>query len=247
MADGRTLDLIAGGRGSRLRSLLDWRHPGLPKHLLPIPGSEGGEDTLLTHAIEQALGVFDHIRVHVAAPDVPVFERYTAPYQGLVSLVIDHDMTGPLGPVARQLGSADARVFAFGGDAYCRFDWQDMIDRHSDHDLPVTALVAASPGTTAGARVKVRRGGPGCTPVMSWERAPELDAGDLINIGGYIFDAVAPVRAVFAAAERHSEDAILGELASHGLLAAYVPDEPGFNVNTPETYRQLWGYLAPSP
>jgi NDP-sugar pyrophosphorylase family protein len=237
------MDLIAGGRGSRLRTLLDERYPGLPKHLLPIrqPGTAG---TLLTHAIEQALVVFGHVRVHVAEADVELFEQYTAAYRRQISLVIDSHMTGPLGPVARRLRSVAEPVFAFGGDAYCRFDWQDMIGRHAAHDLPVTALVASSPGARGGARVMVRSAAGRCAPVTCWERTAEIDDGELINIGGYVFDPTPSVRAVFAGAERHSEDAILGELARQGLLAAYVAGEPGFNVNTPETYFELCSYLA---
>lgn len=244
VAPGRTMDLIAGGRGSRLRTLLDERYPGLPKHLLPIP-QPGGAGTLLTHAIEQGLAVFDHVRVHVAEAGVDLFEQYIATYGRRVSLVIDHHMTGPLGPVARRLRSVGAPVFAFGGDAYCRFDWLDLIDQHTAHNLSVTALVAPSRGVRGGgARVNVRSGAGRCTPVTCWERTAQLDDGELINIGGYVFDSTPSVRAVFADAERHSEDAILGELARQGLLAAYVAGEPGFNVNTPETYFELCSYLA---
>jgi NDP-sugar pyrophosphorylase family protein len=241
----RTLEVVAGGKGTRIRTLVQETLGDYPKHLLPLPVELAGASSLLGTVLLAGADDFSTFRVHVrdeAAETIGTALR--ADFGSRVVLAIDTELTGPLGPFARMLTAGETLYFA-GGDAYCTWDWKNLIRYHEAHALPVTALFATTVGGPGGARITVAQDAArGCAVVTRWDRVPDSADGDLMNIGAYIFDGTPEVLEIFAAQTKHSEDNILGELARRGLLAAYVSPDLGFNINTAETYTALIEHLA---
>src|SRR2546429_4187980 len=137
------IEVIAGGVGSRLQSLIDAEYPDLPKHLLPLPAQTPRRSTIVGNVVEDTLTAFRIARVHVRAETVRVFAEALEPFGHRVQIVPDTRLSGPLGPIASIMRETGKRVCMAGGDVCGRLTWGDLPAFHQTDPLPVTALFAS--------------------------------------------------------------------------------------------------------
>lgn len=231
----RTLNVSAGGKGERIAAYIATMSPFLPKHLLPIPTSGG---TLLGEIVLKAGKSFDEIRVWSSKETYP---RIVLGLEKLAAtnVVVDAQMSGPLGPLVRHALETKSRAYGCAGDFYCDFSWNDFEKFHESHGRPVSILVARSVAAPKGASFHVENG-----RVNSWERVPRTSKKDLINMGCYIIDPTPEVLQRFEKMSVHKEDELFDLLIPDGLVTGYDPGVVGFNVNVPEVYESLLHALA---
>ncbi len=226
----KQLHVSAGGRGERIATYTASIKPDLPKHLLPIP-VEG--KTLLGEITRQARDHFDQVVIWASETGLPhIASAVAAP---AVSVCVDTDMTGPLGPMVRELLTRQQRTYGCAGDFYCDFSWGDFESFHDSHGLPVSILVARSVAAPGGARFNLSTTG----AVLGWERVACTTEEDRINIGCYILDPAPEVERYLATMPRHKEDPFFDHLIAAGCVAGCDPGKLGFNVNVPEVYQAL--------
>lgn len=238
MNSNRHITISAAGQGSRIRKAMDGMGfpSNMPKSLLPT----GNGETLLGRITRQAMEVghvklyvnYDHVRTIGESSDMPAD----------ISLLINRNIYGPLGPIYLDLQYTGRRCFMAAGDFWADFRWSEFIAFHERHDKPVSILVGPSVPTTEGARFNVASDG----TVTSWERREKTTESDLINIGAYIID---PEKAVIRNIAKldshdHKEDPFNNLMINDGLMAAYVLKDTAFNVNNGEVYKKLLAYTA---
>jgi len=243
------ITISAAGQATRIRS---WMHKagfpeGTPKSVLPT-GAElpsGDKETLLGRIVRQAMrvgrvaiyGNYDTMRGLGECPDLPRD----------VDLVVNRNITGPLGPIYLDVLRTARQSYMAAGDFWAELDWEDFIRFHNSHDKPVSIVVGSSVAAEGGARFLVDDDG----TVRGWERVEgKTKETDLINIGGYIIDGYNPeayeiVRRLNA--ETHKEDPFNDALIAIGGLAAYVLPTRAFNANNGEVYQALVEYSASRP
>ena len=225
-----TLWISCGGRGSRMKDL--FRDPilDIPKHtlLIPTPGFN-----LIGEVLRGARGHFQRIRIVASASNVKYFVGMFE-HDPDVTVDIEKNPTGPLGPAVRETLSAQERSYLCGGDIFCEFDWDSVEDFHDGHEFPVTILLAKSCPMPSAACFVVE----GST-VLRWDRKEMSDHDDLINIGIYIIDPQEELCSLMRQLTRHKEDPFFSLLVSNHMLAAYVSHSVAYNVNTPATYQAL--------
>lgn len=235
------ITISAAGQGSRIReAMTNMGYPeDLPKSLLPT----GAGETLLGRITRQAMEVghvmlyvnYDHVRTIGESPDMP----------SDISLLINRNVYGPLGPIYLDLARTGRRCMMAAGDFWAEFEWSKFLAFHESHHKPVSILVGPSVPTKGGAKFHVAADG----TVQSWERVEHTTADDLINIGAYIID---PEKAVLQniaslAPRDHKEDPFNDMMIRDGLMAAYVLKEPAFNVNNEMVYKELARYTRDRP
>lgn len=232
----KTLHISAGGRGERMASYISSIRPFLPKHLLPIP-TEG--KTILGDIIFQALGDFEEIRVWASKETYP---RISFGLEKTVSVgvSVDAKMTGPLGPLMRNLIRNKVRTFGCAGDFYCQFSWNEFEKFHNSHGLPISILIAKSIPSPKGAKFNLGEHG----LINSWERVDKTSKEDRINIGCYIIDPTPEVLAMATEIVEHKEDHFFDMFISKKMVGGYDPEKIAFNVNVPEVYESLLHALA---
>lgn len=236
------ITISAAGKATRIR---DWMYSagldeGTPKSALPT----GAGETLLGRIVRQAMqvgdvqifGNYDTMRGLGECPDLPRD----------VSLVVNRNITGPLGPIYLDALRTRKQSYMAAGDFWAEFSWLKFIDFHNSHSNPASILVAPSVPTKSGARFNVANNG----SVLSWERVEHTRASDLINIGGYVLDGdnnelVEAVKKLNA--ETHKEDAFNDALIATGKLSAYVLDTTAFNVNDAHIYEAMFNYSKTRP
>ncbi len=231
----KTLNVSAGGKGERIAAYIATMSPFLPKHLLPIP-TDGG--TLLGEIVQNAGRNFDEVRVWSSK------ETYSRIVLGLEKLTntnvsVDVHMTGPLGPLIREVLATKSRAYGCAGDFYCDFSWVEFEKFHEAHERPVSILVARSVAAPKSARFHVESG-----YVNSWERVLLTSKKDLINIGCYIIDPTPDILGKIDKMKAHKEDELFDLLIPERLVSGYDPGTVGFNVNVPEIYESLLCALA---
>lgn len=221
----KTLNISAGGKSSRMNLL-----GGQSKHLLPLPGIK---KSILGKIVDDAKHHFDNIVIWGGdnTPDL------IKAFPGLV--IRDSEMTGPLGPMLRNLVATKQRVYGCAGDFVCDFSWKEFEEFHNSHDFPVSILVARSVPTMSGARF-FKNG----AQIFGWERVEgQSSIQDLINIGVYIVDSDDRVikSLEFSGNEKpsHKEDPFFTKMIALNLLAGYDPGKTGYNVNTQEIYNAI--------
>lgn len=230
----RKLHISAGGANTRLREYIYTNFGKIPKHLLPIPTPEG---TILGQIMRDAETYFDRMTVWTSKGNIADFLPLVQKHKR-ANYVVDTYMTGPLGPLIRQAMQYRARSYACAGDFYCPFSWKEMERFHDGHDRPITILLTQSlPAADAAVFELAEDGG-----VTGWSRR-DSTATDLINIGAYIIDPTPEVREMLAMLDRHKEDPFNTAAIDRGMLAGYVPDGMGFNVNTSSSYKLLLAHL----
>lgn len=231
----KTLQVSAGGRGERIASYITSIKPFLPKHLLPIP-TDG--KTILGEISFAAQKHFDEVKIWASKETYPQISLALSELT-TVKVLIDAEMTGPLGPLIRGVISARSRTFGCAGDFYCDFSWADFEKFHENHGQPISILTTKSVAAPEGARFQTHEG-----IVQSWERAKETSGTDLINIGCYIIDPTEKVLHLLKKLQKHKEDTFFEIFVSEKLVAGYDPGVLGFNVNVAEIYEKLLHALA---
>ena len=220
----KTLHISAGGKSSRMRLA------GECKHLLSIPGSS---QSILGKIVEDARSYFENVIIWSGENTPELIQAFPD------FVKRDECMTGPLGPIVRNLLSSNSRSYGCAGDFVCDFSWKEFENFHSRHGMPVSILVAPSIPVENGARF-IMDG----VRIAGWERCNTIE-GDLINIGAYIID---PDDRVFRAIMQlcsdeknppHKEDQFFTAMIAHGMLAGYNPGTIGYNVNSPRVYSHL--------
>jgi NDP-sugar pyrophosphorylase family protein len=109
---------------------------------------------------------------------------------------------------------------------------------HDMHDYPITILLARSSPALGAAVFERSEDG----SVTNWSRK-DSNENDLINIGAYIIDPTPEVLKLLRDLSHHKEDPFNTAAIKAQLMAAYVAEEVGFNVNTSSSYHHLLGYL----
>ncbi len=231
----KTLHISAGGRGERIAVYIATIRPFLPKHLLPIP-TEG--KTILGEIVSRAHIYFEEVVVWSSKETYP---RISLALEDLtpVKVRMDAEMTGPLGPMMRNLLVTKQRTFGCAGDFYCDFSWREFEKFHDSHGLPISILVAKSVPAPSGARFHLSNG-----LITTWERIEKTTKEDRINIGCYIVDPVSVVVSELQALKKHKEDPFFDIFVPKKLVAGYDPGALGFNVNVAEVYERLLHALA---
>ena len=231
----KTLHVSAGGRGERIAAYIASIKPFLPKHLLPIP-TEG--KTILGEIIFNAHAYFEDVMIWSSKetyPRISLALEYLMPFR----VRVDSKMTGPLGPMVRELLARGHRTFGCAGDLYCKFSWKEFEKFHDSHGLPISILVARSVAAPSGARFHLGDG-----YINGWERVEKTTTEDRINIGCYIVDPVPEVVSELQAMRKHKEDLFFDTFIAKKLVAGYDPGVLGFNVNVAEVYEHLLHALA---
>lgn len=231
----KILHISAGGRGERIAAYIASIKPFLPKHLLPIP-TEGR--TILGEIIFRAHAHFEEITIWSSKETYP---RISLALEDLmpVRVRVDVEMSGPLGPMVRNLLTTNQRTFGCAGDFYCDFSWKEFENFHNSHGLPISILVAKSVPAPDGARFHLNDNN-----ITGWERVEKTTKEDRINIGCYIVDPVPEVISEFQSLKEHKEDFFFNVFVPKKLVAGYDPGTLGFNVNVAKVYEHLLHALA---
>lgn len=236
------ITISAAGQATRIR---DWiNQAGFPEGMPKSALVTGAGESLLGRIVRQAMpmghvaiyGNYDTMRGLGEVPDLPRD----------VDLVVNRNITGPLGPIYLDALRTRQQSYMAAGDFWAEFSWTDFRDFHNAHDKPVSILVAPSVPAKEGAKFNVEDDG----TVKSWERVDQTTGTDLINIGAYIIDgqdaeALAIVRALNS--KTHKEDPLNDIMIERGMLAAYALDTMAFNVNSGPIYEALVDHSATRP
>ena len=231
----KTLNVSAGGRGERISSYTASIQPFLPKHLLPVP-TKG--KTILGEIVLRAKEYFKEIRIWSSGEN---HQQIATAVEELpiVNVEVDTDMTGPLGPMVRNLLTSRSRTFGCAGDFYCDFLWSEFERFHDSHGLPISILTAKSVAAPKGARFFLKD-----SIIFVWERVESTTEEDRINIGCYIIDPVPEVMYQLQSLTKHKEDPFFDIFVPKGMMAGYDPVIPGFNINIAEVYKSLLRTLS---
>lgn len=235
------ITVSAAGQGSRIRDAMNGLGFPLemPKSLLPT----GQGETLLGRIIRQASVVghvllyvnYDHARMIGESSDIP----------NDISLLINRNIYGPLGPIYLDLFRTRKRCMMAAGDFWANLDWTKFLEFHDSHNMPISIVVGRSSPTNDGAKFIIN----GDFRVKSWERVPETTEHDLINIGAYIIDPTNEVIEKLQGLDitDHKEDSFNNAMIPEGLMAAYVLEEPSFNVNNIDVYNAMLNFNKVRP
>lgn len=239
MRNPNLITISAAGKGERMRP--DLIELGLPEDLpKPLVPTGKPDETLIGRIARQAMEIA-HVEVYANYDTIrPIGESPDLPQN--VSLLVNRNITGPLGPLYLDVNRTHEQSLMAAGDFWAAFNWSDFVKFHNEQDTPVSILVARSIPTTGGARFNVNDDG----TVKSWERVERTTDEDLINIGAYIVD---PEKLVLKkineiAAKTHKEDPFNDTMIGSGLMSAYVLDDIAFNVNNAEICRAMWEHTA---
>lgn len=230
------ITISAAGQGERMRpDLIELGLPEfLPKPLVPT----GNGETLIGRIARQAMDIA-HVEVYANYDTIrPIGESPDLPKN--VSLLVNRNITGPLGPLYLDLMRSQEQSLMAAGDFWADFKWGEFLDFHNEQDTPVSIMVGRSIPTTGGARFNVNDDG----TVRSWERVERTTDTDLINIGAYIVDPEKLVRKKIGELTTHKEDPFNDTMIEGGLMSAYVLDDIAFNVNNAEICRAMWEHTA---
>jgi NDP-sugar pyrophosphorylase family protein len=231
MRNPQLITISAAGKGERMRqSIKELGFPeDTPKPLLPT----GSGETLIGRIARQAMEIA-HVEVYANYDTIrPIGESPDMPQD--VSLLVNRNIYGPLGPLYLDLFRIREQSLMAAGDFWANFKWSEFLDFHNNQETPVSILVAPSVPTAEGARFKVRDDG----VVDAWERVDRTTSEDLINIGAYIVDPEKLVLKKINELTTHKEDPFNDTMIASGLMSAYALDEPAYNVNNAEIYRAM--------
>lgn len=231
----KTLHVSAGGRGERIAEYIASSGTVIPKHLLPIP-TVG--KTILGEVVYTAQQHFEDVCVWVSKEN----HHQIAVALGeppSVRITVDKEMTGPLGPIVRNLLATQSRTFGCAGDFYCDFSWREFEKFHDAHGLPISILSTRSVAAPKGARFHINNG-----VVTAWDRVSHTTVEDNINIGCYIVDPAPAILSELQSMKKHKEDPFFDAFVSRKLVAGYDSGNIGFNVNVAEVYQNLLRALA---
>lgn len=226
----------AAGRGDRMRrGMQELSFPeNLPKPLLPT----GLGETLVGRIVRQAMAV-GHVEVYANYDTIrSIGEHEDLPQD--VSLLVNRNIYGPLGPLYLDLLRYRERASMAAADFWADFRWSDLLEFHDRQPTPVTVMVGRSVPAAQGAVFDVAPDG----VVRSWERVARTTPTDLINIGAYVADPDIAVMDAVRGLKSHKEDEFNDAMIAAGLMSAYVLEEMAFNVNDAGVYREMVRYTA---
>jgi len=226
----KTVHISAGGRGERIADYIASTNISLPKHLLPIPTNSR---TILGEITQNAQEHFDEIKIWASEETQPQIVLFLNGATS-INVEIDDEMTGPLGPIVRNLLTTKSRTFGCAGDFYCDFSWREFEAFHDSHGLPISVLIAKSVAAPRGARFYANN-----ETIINWERVERTVEDDRINIGCYIIDYSPEVASHLRSMQRHKEDKFFDTFVPKQMIAGYDPSIIGFNVNVAEVYESL--------
>ncbi len=227
------LIISAGGKNIRMRDFLDRYFNGIPKHLLPLPNKK----TIIEEIIDNAKNFFDEIVISVNHETYPIFRKKLGDLEK-ITIEIDTHLTGPLGPICRELLKTKKRIYGCAGDFFCNFSWKEFEDFHNSHKKPISILVAPSLSIADGACFTLKD-----KIITSWKRVEETADFDIINIGAYIIDPHPLVVKKVSKIKYHKEDIFFNVFIPTKSVCGYNPNIIGFNINTPETYKKLCAWF----
>ena len=232
----KKLIISAGGESKRMRNFLLKYFNNRPKHLLPLPTGK----TILEEIVEKSLKYFSKIIISSNEKNKRFFQKIFK-RKKIVSIEIDKFLTGPLGPICRELLKTRKRVYGCAGDFFCDFYWEEFEKFHNVHRKPISVLVAPSPSMPEGAKFILKG-----SLIVAWRRVKRTNDFDLINIGAYIIDPVSEVLKAISKIEYHKEDVFYDLFVPKGLVCGYNPGVLGFNINRVSTYKKLLNWLKNS-
>jgi NDP-sugar pyrophosphorylase family protein len=231
----KKLIISAGGENKRMKNFLLQQFNGIPKHLLPIPGKR----SIIEEIVKRAENYFQKIIISANEKNKKFFQKIFRNSKK-VYVVIDKFLTGPLGPICRELLRTKKRTYGCAGDFYCEFDWKEFEEFHSNHSNPVSILVAPSVSVPDGAYFEIEKK---TNKVISWKRRERTKEFDIINMGAYIIDPTSEVLNIISTIKYHKEDVFFDLFVPKGLIYAYNPNKIGFNINVPATYEKMCSFL----
>ena len=232
----------ASGQASRMRPyLIEQGFPdGTPKSALLT----GEGESLLGRVTKQSMEI-GHPILYANYISAPFFRKAAGMPQD-VTLEINVNIEGPLGPIYHDALRTHKQSYMIAADLWAEFSMEDFRKFHNSHDKPASILVGPSVPAKGGARFNVAKDG----TVESWERVENTTEDDLINIGVYIMDGFDPrmVEVIDSLVSKtHKEDPFNDAMIEKGLLAAYVLPSLAFNANNKQVYEALKKYTKGRP
>lgn len=229
----KKLIISAGGKNERMKDFLLEYFDGVPKHLLLLSKRK----TIIEEITRSAQRYFEKIIISSNIENKFIFQRIFK-NSNKVAIEIDKFLTGPLGPICRELLKTKKRVYGCAGDFFCQFSWKEFDKFHNSHTKPISILIAPSFSMSDGASFTLEK-----DIIVSWKRVKRTKNFDLINIGAYIIDPYPQVIKIISTIEYYKEDIFFDLFVPYRLVCGYNPNKIGFNINTPETYKKLYIWL----
>jgi NDP-sugar pyrophosphorylase family protein len=192
----------------------------------------------LKKIVKDADSYFDKIIISSNGGNQKIFQKIFQS-NSKVRIIEDKYLTGPLGPICREILEIRQRVYGCAGDFYLDFSWKEFENFHLIKNKPISILIAPSLSMPDGALLELDQN----NVVISWRRLNRTRDFDLINIGAYIIDPLPEVIDIISKFKVHKEDYFFNMFIPKQLVAAYNPGTIGFNINTQETYEKMCKFL----
>lgn len=219
-----TAIILAGGQGTRLRSVL----ADVPKVLAPLEGRP-----FLAWLLDQLAAAGLRRVVISTGYRAEEVRRTLGPRHGPLELVYSPETT-PLGTGGALRAALDLApgptILALNGDSYCRADWAAFRRFHADHQAAGTLLLAEVPDTARFGRVDCDDAG----LVTRFDEKQAAAGPGWINAGIYLLrrDLIAAIPpAGPVSLERETFPACIGR-----GLHAFPGARQFLDIGTPESY-----------
>ncbi len=230
--ESATAVILAGGRGTRLRSVISDR----PKVLAPV-----GDRPFLSYLLDQigSAGIGRAVLCTGHLGD-QIHTLYGASYEG-IDLVYSHE-TAPAGTggalrlAEEHIGSA--QVLVLNGDSHCAADLQGLWDWHHLQPAHVTLLTAEVDDASSFGRVETTCDG----RVQAFaEKTPDPTPGR-INAGIYLMHT-ALLQRIPEGREVSLEKELFPRWVKAGGVFAYATRAPFLDIGTPERFAAAETFL----
>lgn len=231
------IHIAAGGESSRMRQAMNEMNlpPDYPKHLLPTGGPDG--ETLLGRIVRQARTISGLGRLTLYANSANLEHIKSHPSIPNDINIVESSFGGPLGPLLPSLINGKELTIITSGDYYISADFDDIMQFHNNHALPVTYVAGKSPPTPRCAVLDIDN-----HVVVGWHRHGEANTDEepTANVGIYIFSPEHIVLDALSDVERiHDPEPVTDALIARRLVAGYQIKDYIFNVNNPVIYEKL--------
>lgn len=223
--DGLDVVVLAGGLGTRIRSVLG----DTPKVLAPVDGRPF-LDLLLERLAAVGAGRAVLSLGHLADKVVAHLERHGAPLP--VETVVEAEPLGTAGAIRLLAGRLRSDpVLVMNGDTWLDADLGAFLAAHRGSGADAALLCVAVENVARYGRVELASDG---TVARFVEKDPDRSGGGLINGGIYLFGAAALRR--LAATTGPSLERDFLALMPAGRLLGFVADGAAFvDIGTPES------------
>jgi len=227
--DGIEAIILAGGRGTRLASVL----PDLPKAMAPVAGrpfldyvlNHLARSSVVRHAV-LALGYrADNIVDHLSNFEPPL---PTTP-------VVETQALGTGGALLNALSATSGNsILVLNADSLAAIDLRALWLQHQSSGCAVTLSVMAVPDASRYGSVELD----GARVRNFVEKRP---GAGLVNVGIYLFERDALVK--LPTGPSSLEQDILPQLVAAGQAAAFVGDGPFLDIGLPSSYALAADFL----